>query len=263
VRNATGLLLAGALLLSLRLDGQATGSGAVTGRVLVDSVTPLPQARVRIVGVTTVVLSGDDGRFTLASIPAGSQVLEVRRIGYVAFEQWVKVVAGEALSLQITLDLVPVSLKAVEIKGAPAVLPAMQAFEDRRAHGNGHFFTQTEIERMRPRVFTDVLRRIPGVQIGPSSGGFGGNEMVRMSRATGLAGLRSCPVLFYINGMPFQITGDMSINQFVAPEDVVGIEVYSGTSQIPPEFQRSLMNSRCGVVVIWTRVGNEEAPPFF
>jgi hypothetical protein len=42
---------------------------------------------------------------------------------------------------------------------------------------------------------------------------------------------------------------------------VLAIEVYSGTSQIPPEFQSSLLNARCGVVVIWTRLGNEEDSP--
>lgn len=247
-------MLAGTLLLPTRLDGQ----GAVSGQVLVDSVTPLAQARVRIIGVTSVVLSGEDGRFRLASVPAGNQVLEIRRLGYIGFTQGVKIVSGETLNLQITLAVVPLPLKAVEVAGPPTLLPALQAFEERRARGNGHFFNRTEIARMQPRIFTDVLRRVPGVQVGPSSGGFGGNEMVRMSRTTGVTGLRPCPVLFYINGTPFQITGDMSINQYVAPEDVVGIEVYSGSSQIPPAFQAGLLDARCGVIVIWTRVGNEE-----
>jgi len=87
--------------------------------------------------------------------------------------------------------------------------------------------------------------------------------MVRMNRTTGVTGSRNCPVLFYINGMPMQIIGDMSIDQYVAPQDVVAMEVYSGSSQTPPEFQSSLLNSRCGVIVIWTRVGesSEEPPP--
>lgn len=259
MRSTPGLLLAGILLLPRQLDGQATGLGTVAGRVLVDSATPLAQARIRIVGVTSIVLSGNDGRFTLAPIPAGEQVLEVGRLGYVAVAQSVKIVGGETLNLQIILELVPLSLQPVEVKGRPVLLPAMQGFEERRAHGNGHFFNRVEIARMQPRVFTDVLRRVPGVQVGSGSGGsFGGNEMVRMSRTIGVTGLRACPVLFYINGMPFQITGEMSINQFVAPEDVVGIEVYSGSSQTPPEFQAGLMNARCGVILIWTRFGNEE-----
>jgi hypothetical protein len=260
--KSVGLALAGALLLLPHLDAQTSGSGAILGRVLADSVTPLAQARVRVVGQTAVAVSGDDGRFSFSSIPSGSQVLEVRRLGYIASVQWIKIVPGETLTLQITLTLVPVPLKAVEVRGAAPLLPAMQGFEERRAHGNGHFFDRAEIARMQPRVFTDVLRRVPGVQVGtPTGGSFGGNEMVRMNRATGVAGMRQCPVLFYINGMPFQITGDMSINQYVAPEDVVAIEVYSGSSQIPPEFQAGLMNARCGVILIWTRVGNEEDHP--
>jgi hypothetical protein len=252
-------VLAGALLLPTHLEGQSSGSGAVTGRIYADSSTPLAKARVRVVGVVPSVVSDDDGRFSLGSVPPGNQVLEVRRIGYVAAVQWIKIVSGETLSLQITLALVPVPLKAVEVRGAAALLPAMQGFEERRTRGKGHFFNRAEIARMQPRVLTDVLRRVPGVQVGAATGGsFGGNEMVRMDRAIGATGMRQCPVLFYINGMPFQITGDMSINQYVAPEEVIGVEIYSGSSQIPSEFQAGLMNSRCGVIVIWTRVGNEE-----
>jgi len=254
------------LLLPTHLDAQASGSGAIVGRVVTDSTTPLSQARVRVIGLTPVVVAGDDGRFTFIEIQPGNQVLEVRRLGYAESVQWIKIVAGDTLNVQIILSLVPVALKPLEVAGAPALLPAMQGFEGRRAHGHGHFFDRSEIARMQPRVLTDVFRRVPGVQIGSGTGGsFGGNEMVRMNRATGVAGLRPCPVLFYINGMPFQITGDMSINQYVAPEDVVGVEVYSGSSQIPPEFQAGLMNARCGVILIWTRAGNEEdyrpAPP--
>jgi hypothetical protein len=256
VRSPSGLLLAVGLLLLPRLDAQSTG--ALTGQVRADSATPLAEARVRLIGATAVVVSGSDGRFSLDAIPPGHQVLEVRRLGYAAFSQWVKIVAGETLDLQITLQLVTVPLKPVEITAQAALWPAMEGFEERRAHANGHFFNRTEIQRMQPRLFTDVLRRVPGIQVQPSTGAFGGNEMVRMTRTIGVTGLRPCPVLFYLNGMPLQITGDMSINQYIPAEDVIAIEVYSGTSQIPPEFLSNLLNSRCGVIVIWTRLGDEE-----
>ena len=246
-----------------RLDAQSTG--ALTGQVITDSATPLAQARVRVIGATSPVVSGSDGRFRFGAVPPGNQVLEVRLVGYVAAVQWIKIVPGETLDLQIRLGLVPVALKPVEVKGEAMLWPAMEGFEERRAHVNGHFFNRTEIARMQPRLFTDVLRRVPGVQIAASTGAFGGNEMVRMSRTIGVTGLRPCPVLFYVNGMPFQVAGDMSINQYITPEDVIAIEVYSGSSQIPPEFLSNLLNSRCGVIVIWTRLGSEEdyrpAPP--
>lgn len=255
-RSGNALLLATALLLPT-LEAQST-NGALTGQVLADSATPLAQARIRVIGATTVAVSGADGRFSFGDIPAGHQMLEIRRLGYVAFTQWVKIVAGETQNLQVTLDLVPVALKPVEVKGDAVLWPAMEGFEERRAHAGGHFFDRIEIAQMQPRLFTDVLRRVPGVQIQPSTGAFGGNEMVRMTRTVGVSGLSACPVLFYLNGMPLQVARDMSINQYVTPEDVIAIEVYSGSSQIPPEFLSNQLNSRCGVIVIWTRIGDEE-----
>ena len=255
MRNAYAWLF---LLLPFPLTAQS--GGTLKGRVIGEDAAPLPQARIRLVGTNPVVLSSADGRFNLGTVADGDQVLEVRLLGYVALLKPVKIAEGQTVDVEVTLVLAPLPLKAVEVKGAPALLPAMQGFEMRRAHGNGHFFNRAEIARMQPRVFTDVLRRVPGVQIQPGGSSFGSNEMVRMSRTIGVTGSRSCPVLFYVNGSPFTVLGDMSINQYVAPEDVSAIEVYSGTSQIPPEFQSTLLNSRCGVIVIWTRVGNEDEP---
>ena len=269
VRRAYSLAL-GALLLSLPLHAQGSDAqgtkeapeGRLTGRVVGADGTPLAQARIRIVGATPLVLSGTDGRFTITAVRAGDQILEVRLLGYLAFNGLVTVAAGQALDVSVTLVPAPIALKAVEVKGAAALRPALEGFEHRRAHGNGHFYNQAEIARMQPRLFTDVLRRIPGVILQPAAGSFGANDMVRMNRTTGITGSRNCPVLFYINGMPFQVTADMSINQYVAPEDVVAIEVYSGASQTPPEFSANLLNARCGVIVIWTKVGEDsESPP--
>jgi len=267
LRSAHFCLALGALLLPLRLGAQGsatkeTPDAVLTGQVVAEDGIPLAQARIRIVGRTPLVLTGSDGRFTITAVSAGDQVLEVRLLGYVAFVQLVKVVAGQTLEVHVTLVAAPIPLKSIEVKGSAALGPVLEGFEHRRARGNGHFFNQAEIARMQPRVFTDVLRRVPGVILQPASGSFGSNDMVRMNRATGITGARNCPVLFYINGMPFQVIGDMSINQYVAPEDVVGIEVYSGSSQIPPEFQANLLNARCGVIVIWTKVGEDnEGPP--
>jgi hypothetical protein len=238
--------------------------GTLTGTVTGENATPLPQARIRVAGTDPTVLSGKDGQFQLGRVTPGHLVLEVRLLGYVAALRALDVGAGETLHVNVVLASAPIPLKAVEVEVEGArILPAMRAFEQRRAHGNGHFFTRQEIARIQPRVITDVLRRVPGVQIQPVNGAFGSNDMVRMDRTTGVMGGRPCPVLFYVNGTPFPVTGDFSINQYVVPEDVIAIEVYAGMSQIPPEFQASLLNARCGVIAIWTREGNEDdkAPP--
>ena len=238
--------------------------GTLTGTVTGENATPLPQARIRIAGTDPTVLSGKDGQFQLGSVTPGHLVLEVRLLGYVAALRPLDVGAGETLHVNVVLASAPIPLKAVEVEAEPVrLVPAMRAFQQRRAHGNGHYFNRQEIARIQPRVITDVLRRVPGVQIQPVSSAFGSNDMVRMDRTTGVMGGRPCPVLFYVNGTPFPVTGDFSINQYVVPEDVIAIEVYAGTSQIPPEFQANLLNARCGVIAIWTREGNEDdkAPP--
>ena len=62
---------------------------------------------------------------------------------------------------------------------------------------------------------------------------------------------------FYVNGAPFPLTHDVAINNYVSPDEVAAVEVYTGTSQIPAQFSSSQYNARCGVVVIWTRSSND------
>ena len=257
MHNAHSSLLL--LLLPVQLAAQALGT--LKGTVLSERAMPLADARIRIVNTDPVVLSGEDGTFQLAGVSPGHQLLEVRLLGYLAAFRPIEVGAGETLYVQVVLALAPVPLSPVEVEAELARLPAMRGFEERRAQGYGHFFNRQEIARMQPRVFTDVLRRVPGVLFQATPGAFGPNETVRMDRTIGIAGARGCPVLFYVNGTPFPATRDVSINEYVVPEDIIAIEVYNGSSQVPPQFQSNLLNARCGVIVIWTRVGNEDDPP--
>jgi hypothetical protein len=38
----------------------------------------------------------------------------------------------------------------------------------------------------------------------------------------------------------------------------VAVEVYAGTSQVPQEFSSGMYNTRCGIVIVWTRSGPEK-----
>src|SRR4029453_18508221 len=42
---------------------------------------------------------------------------------------------------------------------------------------------------------------------------------------------------------------------FLLPTLVEGIEVYSGISQVPPQFMGSRGLGSCGVIVVWSREG--------
>ena len=42
-----------------------------------------------------------------------------------------------------------------------------------------------------------------------------------------------------------------SINDYVLPIEIAGIEVYRGAASLPAEFSGS--DARCGAIVIWTK----------
>jgi hypothetical protein len=232
----------------------AQSGGTLQGTVIAtDGGAPLAFARVSVVGTKMTTLTVRDGAFEIPQVPAGVRVIQIRLAGYATLLTTVNILLRDTVRLRVSLAIAAVPLDPVEVTGRPpARLPAMQGFEERRARAQGHFFNREEIVRMQARRFTDVLRRIPGVQIQPMTGPYERGEAVRMSRTIGVMGARACPVLYYVNGSPFPVTGDLPIDQYIDPDEVAAVEIYSGMSQIPPEFNSSSHNARCGVIVIWT-----------
>ena len=151
---------------------------------------------------------------------------------------------AHAQDAAVAIDTVRVS--------APRIPLHLRGFEERRERGSGRYFSRAQIDRMQARQVTDILRRVPGFQIQPARSDV-------PSAQTGRTATRVCPVLYYINGSPFPVGADQTINSFVDSDAVDGIEVYTGSSSIPAQFNSSMYNSRCGVIVIWTRVGVDKS----
>jgi hypothetical protein len=233
-----------ALLVASQLSAQTAGT--VTGTVSTEDGTPVASARIRVLGTPLTTIADGKGLFRIADVPAAAHKLDVRMLGYTPLEHLVDVIAGE--TFHVKLVLVPIPLEPLDIVERSALTPGLIGFEERRARGPGFFFDRDAILRMQARQFTDILRRVPGLQVRPVSGSYG-NVSVQ-TRGNG------CQVLFYMNGTAFPMPPDFPINNYVAPEDVVGVEVYAGSSEVPAQFNSS-RHSRCGVIVIWTRVGPE------
>jgi hypothetical protein len=105
-------------LLSLTLPAlagaQAPTTGRVVGRVLdASSGAGLSDAGVQVVGTTIGTMSGVDGRFTIAAVPAGTVTIMVRRIGYAPKTiTGIYLEAGKTLTQDITLAQASVQLTA-------------------------------------------------------------------------------------------------------------------------------------------------------
>jgi hypothetical protein len=230
-------------------------SGIVSGKVTAANNMPIADARIQLLGTGLTAVTRVDGGFKVGAVPAGAQTIEVRRVGYAPASLVVDLAEGATVNLSLVLE--PLPLETVSVLADTRFSPGMGGFEERRSHGNGRFFTREEIEKMQARQITDVLRRVPGIRIQSGEGAFGGSQTAQTGRNTGSGGSRICPMAYYVNGTPFPLSRDVSINHYFTPDDIAAIEVYTGPSQVPVQFNANMSTSRCGVVVIWTRIGTD------
>jgi hypothetical protein len=209
------------------LAGTATLTGVVRG----PDGRPLANAQARISGAAGSARTDSLGRFTLSNLPAGTQLLQTRRVGYRLGETPVELRTGKAADVTVTLTRI-VSLDSIRVVARRS---RYREFEG-RAKGFGRYLTEQEIEKRNALETSDLLRNMPGFQVI----GAGFDAKVISSRNYRLRG--SCDVNVVIDGFQHQ---DINL---IAPEDVGALEAYAGPAGAPIQY-----DSSCGVVVLWTK----------
>ena len=98
-------------------DGaQLPTTGALTGKVVDQDGRPLPGVDIVVPSTAMRVRSRPDGSFTLHGIPAGDYDIMFRRLGYDPAEFTLNVVAGQQLTVAVTLGRLAQALDAVTIR---------------------------------------------------------------------------------------------------------------------------------------------------
>jgi len=208
------------------LAGTARVSGVVRGvggRAVSD-------AQVRVVGARGTALSDALGQFELRDLPAGTQILEVRRIGYLLAQQPVELRAARAATQDVRLQRI-VTLDSIRVL---AQRSQYREFEEHRKHNwFGKFFTAEQIEERHPFETSDLFRVTAGLKVA----GHGIDAKVISTRSA-----IPCEPNIVIDGTPNQ---DINLIQRTS---VGGMEVYGDGQPGPVQYERG-----CGVIVIWSK----------
>jgi hypothetical protein len=222
---------------------QPRGKARVFGKVVNRNGAPVAGARVGLMGTSAATLTRANGDFVLDSLPAGTQALVVRQIGYRPTELAVDLSSRTPARVRVQLgafvpELTPVEVVSRRDEG----LQKVGYLDRKRTSAGGHFMGPEQIERRNAMKFSDILRSTPGIRVSESNG----QAMITSTRSTTANGC----VTMFVDGAQWQQIQPGDLDSFIQPNEVAAIEVYSGSS-VPAQFTTA--GQSCAAVVVWTK----------
>jgi hypothetical protein len=225
---------------SARPELALTGTAHLKGTIRGVGDLPLAGAQVHLRDAVPIATTDSAGHYTLDALPAGTQVLLVRQIGYAFAEVPVELRPGVSATRDVALTRVTQldSLKVVAAK------PAYAEFEhNRRNNALGKFLTLGDIQRWNVRETSDLVRLLGDFVVTGS-----GPDARVVSRRAPQGKCRGANIV--IDKIP-----GLSIND-VEPAHIAGMEGYADPATAPAGYSGM---ADCGLIVIWMRtVGDKE-----
>ena len=261
----------------LRLLFGEMRTGRLIGRVLDGrSHRPVATAAVSVAAREEAVETNRRGRFILSGLPVGEYELYVRHLGYAPLTHPVSVNQGLTTEVEVDLTPDPVELEPLVATTSRPRRLEMKGFYERKywgeLSGGGTFITDADIERRNPLRITHMIAEAPGVKLAGCT--LRGHGCKLYSTRSGVGTSNSgCEMTVYLDGHPvvrgssrfrtsasartysvnrpgFPTEGE-SLNDFVMPVEVAGVEVYRGLATLPAEFGGHA--NRCCGVLVWTK----------
>jgi hypothetical protein len=255
------------LHLALGSGRRTVATGRVVGRV-VDRQTlePIANAMVGADDQYTSVTDGE-GRFRLDAVEAGPRTISVRHLAYGETESGFEMPWEGTPDIEIRLDPAVLAVEPIEVEivGVRSHKLENAGFYERKMWsdrlGLGDYLTRAEIELRGAAQVSHVLSEIPRVNF-QRRGCFGSRcDFPLISGSSANCGDMKQEGFEYMIGASIYLDGVrmrmatggvvMGIDDLVKPSDVAGIEVYTGSGDLPGEFS-DFNAQRCGAVVIWT-----------
>jgi outer membrane receptor protein involved in Fe transport len=163
-------VIASILVLPLARPASATAqeaaqTGSISGKVVDQEGAAIAGAQVLLAHPATGARTRGDGAYLLSRVPAGSQILRARMLGFRPESASVVVAAGQQATQNFTLYRDPLQLQTIIVTGTHT--PRMNL----DASVAVTTLTAAEIETAAPRSTTEMLRYVPGFTRVESSGG--------------------------------------------------------------------------------------------
>jgi hypothetical protein len=214
-----------------------TGTAQLTGTIRTQDGRALVGAQVHVVDALSSAITDSAGRFTISRLPAGSQVAEVRKLGYTLGRAQVELRRARTAEMELRLTRFA-SLDSVRILARRARYREFE--EHRRSWGWGTYLDEEEVTNRHVFYTSDLVRTAPGMRV------FGEGVTARLVSSRGVVSLTgaSCDINVVIDGLQQQ-----DINM-IMPRDIGAMEIYPNAFGVPIQYSA---NSQCGAVVIWTK----------
>jgi outer membrane receptor protein involved in Fe transport len=188
--GAAALLLAATALVPTAAAQDTGQTGTVTGRVVDERGAGISGAQVFLIRPAISTTTAPEGNYTLPRVPAGTQTVHVRMLGFRPDSASVTIDAGGTATQDFTLGRDPLQLQEMVVTGTQTPrqnLAASVAVTTLSAQ---------EVEQAAPRSTTEMLRYVPGFTRVESSGG----EVNQNISMRGVLGVEY--VMFMEDGMP-------------------------------------------------------------
>src|SRR5690348_2272686 len=226
-----------------------TPSGTIRGHVA-DGASHQPLAGVSISIGSHITLSQSDGAYVITGVPAGTDTVRARMIGYAPAAQAVRVAAGDTAVVDLALAPRAISLAQVVVVGYG---------RERAGNITGAVKQVTADQFNTGRIVTPqnlIQGKVAGVQVVDNNEP-GGGLSIRIRGATSVNA--SSDPLYVVDGVPLgtgaggglPVTGRDPLN-FLNPDDIESITVLKDASAASIYGA----NAANGVVIIKTKTGH-------
>jgi hypothetical protein len=227
----------------LRVTTPSEGVGIVAGLVT-QSGKPFPGARVIVAG-RPEQRTGNDGKFIVRDVPAGTRQVDILSVGMTPGTIAVDVPVRDTVVVTFDMQKV-VSLPGVKVEGLSMRKRIFADIDDRRRSGFGHFVDSTEIRKYGD--LSPAFGSMPFARVQLSGAHIG--KVLALTHAGSW-----CEAAYLVDGH----LADASELADLNPGNVVAIEFYRGMvphdiiAKVEAAGDRSQRRSGCAVVAFWTR----------